>query len=34
MQWDLIKQGVVLPNKLSANTLWAWGFHDHDFVVK
>ena len=32
MQWGLVKQSVILPDKFTANTLWAWGFHDHDFL--
>ena len=31
MQWGLMKQGVILPHKFTANTLWTRSFHDHDF---
>ena len=33
VQWGLMKQGVVLPHKFTANTLRTRSFHDHDFLL-
>lgn len=34
VQWGLMKQGVVLPHKFTANTLCCRIFHDHDVLFQ